>query len=106
MNCTNCNGRGFFPLTMWHMNQYIDCSDDARRCPVCNGLGATVERLPYLGQEPQKDRWLPDHEIYEYENDVHLWAYGSKDYTDEWTDEERRSIGLPVYRYSARCRRG
>ena len=104
MKCNECHGFGYYPYNGYHMMMMMDREDT--RCTSCDGLGAKVEKLPYLGQEPQKDRWLPDHEIYEYENDIHLWAYGSKDYVDEWTEEERRSIGLPVRRYSARCWRG
>ena len=76
MKCTNCHGKGFFPLTMWHMNQYMDCSDEARRCPVCDGLGATVEQLPYQGKtQPTKLKKRPEIDVDEHD-DVMSWAYG------------------------------
>ena len=76
MTCSNCNGQGFFPLTAWHIAQMMDCSTAARRCPVCDGLGATVERLPYQGKTvPTKLKKRPEIDFDEYD-DIMSWVYG------------------------------
>jgi len=83
MKCANCNGRGYFPLTAWHISQMMDCSEEARRCPVCDGLGATVERLPY--QEPNSP------EYQERMKRDPLSKHGVN-----LTDEEKAQLGIRV----------
>ena len=88
MKCTNCNGRGYFPLTAWHIALMMDCSEAARRCPVCDGLGATVERLPYQGPDsPEyKERMKRDEETVEM---FQQWRLNL-------TDEEKAQLGIRV----------
>ena len=71
------------------MNQYMDCSDEARRCPMCDGLGATVERLPYQGPDsPEyKERMKRDEETVEMFQQCRL----------NLTDEEMDQLGIVSY---------
>ena len=76
MKCNSCNGLGFYPVTGYQMWMQMDCSPEARRCPVCDGLGATVERLPYQGKTvPTELTKRPEIDVDEYD-DIMSWAYG------------------------------
>ena len=96
MKCTKCHGEGFFPLTAWHIDQMMDCSDEARRCPVCNGLGIIVERLPYQGKtQPTKLKKRRDIDIFD-ENDICDWANGDRHWDSPFTDNEKEQMGIPL----------
>lgn len=90
-NCTNCNGKGEFPVTPAMMANYEDCITP-RTCPKCNGLGldGTPVAIKHCGEYQtettdaidlalekattmDKDewqsraRWLLSHTLYWYE---------------------------------------
>ena len=84
MKCNSCNGLGFYPVTGYQMWMQMDCSQEARRCPVCNGLGATVERLPYQGPDsPEYKERIKSDPLSQQE--VYL------------TEEEKDQLGIVSY---------
>lgn len=74
MKCNECNGFGYYPFSNYHIMMMMDREDT--RCTSCDGLGATVEKLPYQGKtDPTELTKRQEIDVDEYD-EIMEWAYG------------------------------